>query len=66
MYGYRYTGSSPTALLVARNKSLTKKVLAFPGIRVPAFAEFHEGDDLDEAQFADWVKQASRLPGVRL
>ncbi|HLZ45977.1 MAG TPA: ATP-grasp domain-containing protein [Gemmatimonadales bacterium] len=46
MYGYRYTGSSPTALLVARNKSLTKKVLAFHGIRVPAFAEFHEGDDV--------------------
>ena len=46
MYGYRYTGSSPTALLVARNKSLTKKVLAFHGIRVPAFAEFHEGDEL--------------------
>jgi len=46
MYGYRYTGSSPTALLVARNKSLTKKVLAFHGIRVPAFAEFHEDDDL--------------------
>jgi D-alanine-D-alanine ligase len=46
IYGYRYTGSSPTALLVARNKSLTKKVLAFHGIRVPAFAEFHEGDEL--------------------
>ena len=46
MYGYRYTGSSPTALLVARNKSLTKKVLAFHGIRVPAFAEFHDGDAL--------------------
>ena len=46
MYGYRYTGSSPTALLVARNKSLTKKVLAYHGIRVPAFAEFHEGDKL--------------------
>jgi D-alanine-D-alanine ligase len=46
MYGYRYTGSSPTALLVARNKSLTKKVLAFHGIRVPAFAEFHEGEKL--------------------
>jgi len=46
MYGYRYTGSSPTALLVARNKSLTKKILAFHDIRVPAFAEFHEGDDL--------------------
>ena len=46
MYGYRYTGSSPTALLVARNKSLTKKILAYHGIRVPAFAEFHEGDPL--------------------
>jgi D-alanine-D-alanine ligase len=46
MYGFRYTGSSPTALLVARNKSLTKKVLAFHNIRVPAFAEFHEGDAL--------------------
>lgn len=46
MYGYRYTGSSPTALLVARNKSLTKKILAYHGIRVPAFAEFDEGDQL--------------------
>src|SRR5256714_5683815 len=39
MHGYRYTGSSPTGLLVARNKSLTKKILAHHGIRVPAFAE---------------------------
>lgn len=46
LYGYRYTGSSPTALLVARNKSLTKKILAYHDIRVPAFAEFHEGDAL--------------------
>src|SRR5437016_6662716 len=46
MHGYRYTGSSPTALLVARNKSLTKKILAYHGIRVPAFAEFHDGDAL--------------------
>ena len=44
MHGHRYTGSSPTGLLVARNKSLTKKVLAFHGIRVPAFAEFHAGE----------------------
>ena len=29
---------------------------------------FHifEGDQLDEAQFADWVKQASRLPGEKM
>src|SRR3989449_10911902 len=31
MHGYRYTGSPPTALLVARNKSLTKKILAYHG-----------------------------------
>ena len=46
MHGYAHTGSSPTALLVARNKSLTKKVLAYHGIRVPAFAEFQPGADL--------------------
>src|SRR5437899_552708 len=44
MHGYRYTGSSPTGLLVARNKSLTKKILAHHGIRVPAFAEFRPGE----------------------
>jgi D-alanine-D-alanine ligase len=46
MYGFAYTGSSPTGLLVARNKSLTKKILAYHGIRVPAFAEYHPGDAL--------------------
>ncbi len=46
MHGYRYTGSSPTALLVARNKSLTKKILAYHRIRVPAFAECHAGEKL--------------------
>src|SRR5256885_7063118 len=59
MYGYRYTGSSPTALLVARNKSLTKKVLAYHGIRVPAFAGFHDGDKLvrpSELRFSLIVK----------
>jgi hypothetical protein len=29
------------------------------------YVDIHE-DDLDEAQFAAWVKQASRLPGERL
>jgi D-alanine-D-alanine ligase len=46
MHGYRYTGSSPTALLVARNKSLTKKILAYHRIRVPAFAECRAGEKL--------------------
>src|SRR2546429_9452277 len=44
MHGYRYTGSSPTGLLVARNKSLTKKILAHHEIRVPAFAELRPGE----------------------
>lgn len=45
MHGYRYTGSSPTALLVARNKSLTKMILAYHGLRVPAFVAFHPGEN---------------------
>ena len=28
--------------------------------------DIHEDDQLDEVQFADWVKQASRLPGERM
>jgi hypothetical protein len=27
------------------------------------YLDIHEDDELDEAQFADWVTQASRLPG---
>ncbi|HSQ58178.1 MAG TPA: DUF1801 domain-containing protein, partial [Gemmata sp.] len=30
------------------------------------YFHIHEDDDLDEAQFADWVKQASELPGERM
>ena len=30
------------------------------------YLDIHEGDALDEALFADWVQQASRLPGERL
>jgi hypothetical protein len=29
------------------------------------YLDIHEGE-LDEAQFADWVKQASQLPGERM
>ena len=43
MHGYRHTGASPTGLLVARNKSMSKKILAFHGIRVPDFAVFPPG-----------------------
>lgn len=30
------------------------------------YLDIHEGDRLDEAQLAAWVKQASLLPGVRM
>jgi hypothetical protein len=30
------------------------------------YLHLHESDDLDEAQLADWVRQASALPGERM
>lgn len=30
------------------------------------YLDIHENDELDEAQFIAWVKQASRLPGERM
>ncbi len=44
MHGWRHTGCTPTGLLVARNKSMSKKILKHHGIRVPEFATFHPGD----------------------
>ena len=30
------------------------------------YFHIHENDDLDETQLADWVRQASRLPGEKM
>lgn len=30
------------------------------------YLDIHENDALDEAQFSDWVRQASRIPGERM
>ncbi len=38
--GYRYTGAPPLALLVTRNKAMSKKILAFHNINVPSFKTF--------------------------
>jgi D-alanine-D-alanine ligase len=38
-----YTGSSPAGLLIAGDKSLTKKVLRFHGIQTPEFATLYRG-----------------------
>jgi D-alanine-D-alanine ligase len=42
--GWLYTGSPPLALLVSRNKAMSKKVLAYHGIRVPAFVTYRTGE----------------------
>ena len=43
LLGLRYTGSSPSGLVVAGDKSLTKKVLSYHGIRSPKFATVYLG-----------------------
>jgi D-alanine-D-alanine ligase len=54
----RYTGSSPAGLLVAGDKTLSKKVLAFHGIKTPEFATVYRGavDWAGEVQFPLIVK----------
>lgn len=43
LMGLRYTGSSPSGLMMAGDKILAKKVLAFHGIRTPRFATVYRG-----------------------
>ncbi|HSJ15628.1 MAG TPA: ATP-grasp domain-containing protein [Longimicrobiales bacterium] len=54
----RYTGSSPVTLGMAGDKAITKKVLAFHGIRTPEFASVWRGsvDWAGELQFPLIVK----------
>jgi D-alanine-D-alanine ligase len=40
----RYTGSSPTGLMLAGDKALSKKMLSFHGVRSPEFATVFRGD----------------------
>jgi D-alanine-D-alanine ligase len=49
----RYTGSSHAGLMVAGDKSLTKKILGFHGIRTPEFAAVFRGA-LDHAGDIDF------------
>jgi D-alanine-D-alanine ligase len=48
----RYTGSSPAGLLVAGDKTLSKKVLVFHGIKTPQFATVYRG-------MVDWAGDVS-------
>ena len=43
LLGLRYTGSSPAGLIVAGDKTLTKKVLTFHGLKTAKFATVYRG-----------------------
>ncbi|MDH3498290.1 MAG: ATP-grasp domain-containing protein [Gemmatimonadota bacterium] len=45
---YRYTGSSPLALQVTRDKAMSKKILAYHGIKVPAFVMYRTRERVTE------------------
>lgn len=44
MQGYRYTGSSPESLLLARDKAASKKILSYHSLSVPRFQVYDPGD----------------------
>ncbi|KPK62831.1 MAG: hypothetical protein AMS21_07105 [Gemmatimonas sp. SG8_38_2] len=44
MKGYRYSGSPPEALLLARDKATSKKILSWHSVNVPRFAVYAPDD----------------------
>jgi D-alanine-D-alanine ligase len=54
----RYTGSDPTTLALAQDKELSKKLLAFSGIRYPKYAVMDAGkvEWSDELEFPVFIK----------
>ncbi len=44
--GHHYTGSPPLALLVTRNKAMSKKILAWHGINVPGFVTWRPHEEI--------------------
>lgn len=58
LLGFRYTGSSPAGLILAGDKSIAKKILAFHGVLTPQFATVMRGsvDWADELAFPLIVK----------
>jgi len=46
MKGYRYTGSPPEALLLARDKATSKKILSHHSVNVPRFVNYGLGEEV--------------------
>lgn len=68
LMGLRYTGSSPSGLILAGDKILAKKVLTFHGIRTPRFATVYRGalDWVEELHFPVIVKPPQEDASVGL
>ena len=49
LLGLTFTGSGPRTLYVTQDKVLTRKLLAYEGIRTPGFAVFTRSDGLETA-----------------
>ena len=50
MKGYRYSGSPPEALLLARDKATSKKILSWHSVNVPRFAVYAPDDKVGLAK----------------
>ena len=50
LLGIPYTGCNARGLLLARDKAISKKILAFEGIAVPSFAVFRRGEKVSAAE----------------
>ena len=47
--GHRYTGTGPLGLQVTRNKAMSKKILAYHGVRVPGFSSYGRREPVESA-----------------
>jgi D-alanine-D-alanine ligase len=59
LLGLKYTGSGPHALSLCKDKGMTKKLLAYQGIRVPRFEVVKKGQtpkELSDFPFPAFVK----------
>jgi D-alanine-D-alanine ligase len=68
LMGLRYTGSSPSGLILAGDKILAKKMLTFHGITTPRFATIYRGalDWAEDLQFPVIVKPPQEDASVGL
>lgn len=61
MLGIPYTGSDPLTLAVTLDKDCARRLVASAGVKVPAGAVFHPGDDLDEFTTRSYLPHAPMI-----